>query len=62
MQDAGGLRYFTWDKNGMNLLCDRGNLNVAKDDITDTPAREQSWTLGLWGSLRPNRSSGINPR
>jgi YD repeat-containing protein len=23
MQDSGGLRYFTWDSNGMNLLCER---------------------------------------
>ena len=23
MQDSSGLRYFTWDQNGMNLLCER---------------------------------------
>ena len=23
IQDSGGLRYFTWDTNGMNLLCER---------------------------------------
>jgi len=25
MQDSSGLRYFTWDQNGMNLLCERDN-------------------------------------
>ena len=30
VQDSGGLRYFTWDSNGMNLLCERD----ASDTVT----------------------------
>ena len=28
MQDSSGLRYFTWDQNGMNLLCERDSAGA----------------------------------
>jgi hypothetical protein len=28
MQDSAGLRYFTWDANGMNLLCERDSAGA----------------------------------
>jgi hypothetical protein len=37
MEDSSGLTYFTWDENGMNLLCERDSSGAVTKEYTHGP-------------------------